>query len=94
MRKQEGKIELQNLEIHRRICVKDITFFGFTPYVIFVVFSCTPSLLSTPMLRRKKTFASEIGVCACVCVFVCVCVWGGDAGTPPPPPAPPDVGLI
>ena len=95
MRKQEGKIELQNLEIHRRICVKDITFLASRPMSFLLFFHL---LLPFCLLRfyiEKKTFASEIGVWVRVCVCVCVCVGGGgDAGAPPPPPVPPDVGLI
>ena len=56
MRSQEGKIELQNLEIHRRICVKDITFLASRPMLFLLFFH---------LLRfyvEKKTFASEIGV--------------------------------
>ena len=58
MRNQEGKIELQK-EIHRRICVRQITFLAARApsYVIFCQFSLpTPSLSSTPILRMKNKF--------------------------------------
>ena len=94
MRKQEGKIELQNLEIHRRICVKDITFLASRPMSFLLFFHL---LLPFCLLRfyiEKKHLLQKL-VCVCACVFVCVCVLGGgDAGAPPPPPVPPDVGLI
>ena len=95
MRKQEGKIELQNLEIHRRICVKDITFLASRPMSFLLFFHL---LLPFCLLRfyvEKKNICFR-NWCVCACVFVCVCVLGGggDAGAPPPPPVPPDVGLI
>ena len=40
MRNQEGKIELQQKKVHRKICAKDITFLTARPpfYVIFCCF--------------------------------------------------------
>ena len=94
MRKQEGKIELQNLEIHRRICVKDITFLALRPMSFLLFFHL---LLPFCLLRfyiEKNICFRNWCVCARVCLCVCVCWGGGDAGAPPPPPVPPDVGLI
>ena len=65
MRNQEEKMELHK-KVHKRICVKDITFFwlhALLPMSFFVVlFSPTPSFLSTPILLRKNNFAPENGI--------------------------------
>ena len=62
MRNQKEKFELKKKKVGRKFCVRDITFLTARPpyYLIFVwIFSSTPSLSSTPILRRKIFFCSR-----------------------------------
>ena len=52
MRIQEEIIELQK-KIHKKICVRDITFLSLFSYIL--------SLSSTLILHRKKNFTPENG---------------------------------
>ena len=48
MKNQEGKIELQK-KVHRRICVRDITFLTTrTPFYVFLLLSMSFRLLPAP----------------------------------------------
>ena len=73
MRNQEGKIELQK-KVHRRICVKDITFLtarsSFYVFLLFVAFF----IYSLPLRKWRPCGMTPINVHILLWVVYCVMI--------------------